>query len=92
MASQCNDGEIKCTHIEFPSHPQASRRNMCNNSLMKQIRVGGKLKIVPRKEFYYHSIKAGIQKLVSRKGFFELCEHWRSQNGSVPDGMLTDIY
>lgn len=39
----------RCDYIEFPTHPHRSRRNICGEVLLKKIKVGGKIKLVPRK-------------------------------------------
>ena len=66
----------KCSHIEFPDHPHVSRRTKCNTPLMKQINVGGKSKLVPRKTFLYHSIIHTLHQFVQRKDFLDKCEQW----------------
>ena len=59
---------------------------------MKWVRIGGKSKLVPHKTFLYHGIIAGLNKLVARKGFLQMCEHWRNFGSTIPDGIYTDIY
>ena len=75
-----------CDFVAFPNHPHCSRRSKCNTALMKQVRVGGKTKLVLKKSFLYHSVISGLQKLIARKGFLQQCEHWRQHSSSIPDG------
>ena len=81
-----------CNFVAFPNHPHRSRRSKCNTALMKQVRVGGKTKLVPKKRFLYHSVISGLQKLIARKGFLQHCERWRDRSSSIPDGVHADIY
>lgn len=81
-----------CDFVAFPNHPHRSRRSKCNTALMKQVRVGGKTKLVPKKSFLYHSVISGLQKLIARKGFLQHCERWRDRSSSIPDGVHADIY
>lgn len=47
----------KCSHIEFPNHPQASRRIPCNFQLMKRVRTSaGTTTLLARRLFCYKSI------------------------------------
>ena len=41
-----------CEFVSFLNHPHHSRQLKCNTALMKQIRVGGMLKLVARKSFF----------------------------------------
>ena len=59
---------------------------------MKQTRVGGKTKLVLKKSFLYHSIISGLQKLIARKVFLQLCDHWRQCSSLIPDDTYADIY
>ena len=79
-----------CDYVQFPHHPHSSRRKKCDTPLLKHIRVGRKSKMVARKAFFYQSVITGIQKLVSRRGFLQRCEHWRHQID--PPGTYTDLY
>ena len=78
-----------CDYIEFPRHPHSSRRTKCT-PLMKRVRLGGKSKLVPYKTFIYHSIIAGIEKLMQNKQFMDYCSLWRKRN--VPSSLYCDIY
>lgn len=79
-----------CSFIEFPRHPQASRRSKCNTPLMKKVRIGRKHRLVARKSFFYHILISGIKRLVSRKNFIQACQHWRQRN--IPSDIFADIY
>ena len=80
----------KCEHIEFPNHPQRSRRSKCGTVLMKRIKLGAKYKMVPRKTFVYQSIVESLKEMSCRPGFLPLCEKWRQR--TLPPGELGDIY
>ena len=47
-------------------------------------------KLKPYKIYSYNSLKASVQRLLSRPGFLQKCEHWR--NRSAASDILTDIY
>ena len=79
-----------CDYVEFPRHPQSSRRLKCNTPLMKWVRVGGKSKLVPCKTFIYQSVIAGIGRLLQNENFLNYCGLWR--NRSIPSGVFCDIY
>ena len=81
-----NENDQNCEFIEFPMHPQSSRRQKCNTPLYKAVRVNGKSNLVPRKSFYYHSLLCGIEDLMSNKDFLVKCELWR-QHVAVSNGM-----
>lgn len=78
-----------CNHVEFPNHPQHSRRAKCNSSLVKSVQIGRKTKLVPRKVFAYHSVIETLKEMARRPGFLDMCEHWRDRE--VTD-VLGDIY
>ena len=85
-----DDGESKrCTFVEFPNHPHQSKRNACNEVLMKKIKVGNGQKLVPRKVYIYRSIINSLKFLARQKGFLEKCDHWRTRDSR---GLLGDIY
>ena len=79
-----------CDHIEYPNHTQRSRRSKCNTPLMKRVKIGGKLKFVPRKVYQYHSIVDSLKDLISRQGFLSECEYWRKR--SVDNDTYADIF
>ena len=86
----CGQEESKrCTFIEFPNHPHPRRRNACNEILMKQIKIGGKYKFVPRKAYIYRSVVCALKDMARRKGFLQRCDHWRTR---VNEGMMGDVY
>ena len=81
-----------CDFVKFPKHPHVTKRSKCNTPLMKWIRIGSKSKLVPKKVFYYHSVIIGLETLISRKGFLQLCEQWRSLVSFQDSKLYTDIY
>ena len=82
----------KCSHIEYPNHPQRRRRRECGKELMKTVKVGKKVKFVPHKSYVYYSIIDSVQQLVLRCGFLESCEEWRANKSSIANDQYTDVY
>ena len=78
-----------CEHVEFPHHPQRSRREKCGTVLMKKINVGNKYKLVPRKMFVYNGVIASLKRLMTRPGCLDCCESWRE---SRSDGFMSDVF
>ena len=84
-----------CPHVPWPNHTFPSKRLPCDEILMKTLRGRsgtGNTTLTPFKTYPYQSLKNAIQRLVSRKGFLELCEHWRLRATKIPEGILCDIY
>ena len=84
-----------CPHVPWPNHTFLSKRLPCNEILMKTVRGRsgtGNTTLTPFKSYPYQSLKNAIQRLVSRQGFLELCEHWRIRTAQIPEGILCDIY
>lgn len=81
-----------CSYVEFPNHPHISRRKKCGTVLLKQIKVGRKSKLVPRKSFMYHHLINALEKLVKKPNFLCMCEHWRTRHSKFPPNFLGDIY
>ena len=54
----------RCNFIEFPNHPQRSRRIKCNGLVMKQIKCGSKYKLVPNKTFLFNSIIESLKDIM----------------------------
>ena len=79
-------------HVAMPNHPIASQRQRCGAILMKTLRGKNGNFVQPYKMFPYQSVKDGLIKLLSRKGFLECCEHWRRRNQTIPAGTLCDVF
>ena len=47
----------KCTFIEFPNHPYLRFRQPCNSTLLNSTLIKGKLKLKPKKLYYFYGIK-----------------------------------
>lgn len=62
-----------CDHVEFPHHPQQSRRKKCGAALMKQVKLNGKYKLVPRKVYLYRSVIHSLTDMIRRPGFYLMC-------------------
>ena len=59
MITECNDDQTnprRCSFVEFPHHPHATRRSACTEVLMKRVKIGGKYKLIPRKVYMYQSV------------------------------------
>ena len=81
----------KCDHIEFPNHPQRSRREKCSTILLKKVRIGSKIKLVPRKSYIYRSVLKSLSYFCSKPGFLQDCNSWKQRQ--VPsNGSMSDIY
>ena len=81
----------RCSHVQFPNHPQRSYRLPCSTSLLTKVNMsGGRIKYVPRYTYAYQSIKHSLQRLLYRPGFTELLEHWRKRQSK--EGCMSDVY
>ena len=85
-----NDESRRCDHVEFPNHPFPHKRNKCNTVLMKQVKVNGRYKLVPRKVFLYRSIIHSLIDMAKRPDFLTKCEHWRCRPNFQEE--LLDVY
>ena len=81
-----------CPHVKMPNHPMASQRQPCGALLMKTLRGSNGNYVQPFKMFPYQSVKDGLIKLLSRKGFLECCEHWQKRSQTIPTGTLCDVF
>ena len=80
----------RCIHIQFPNHPQPSRRTECNTLLMKTVHLrSGKTILYSLKVYSYSGLKSTLQKLLMRPSFVNNCEHWKLMPAS---NILSDIY
>ena len=79
-----------CVHIEFPNHPLRTKRKQCGVSLFQRVCRSSKISFQPYKVYAYYPIKTALARLFNRKGFFSLCEHWRTRNPSSE--YMGDIY
>ena len=80
-----------CSCIEYPNHPQPSRRAPCGVSLLKTVEfLSGREVLYPHKVFCYKSLKSCLQELLLRPDFVQDCEQWRNRN--VCNDELRDIY
>ena len=81
----------KCTHVEFPYHPQLHFRQPCNELLMKNVKSSsGTITLYPHGMFCYRSLIESLQFLLNRPNFVEKCQHWKSINHV--DGVYKDVY
>lgn len=56
----------ECSHVDFPNHPQASRRKPCGTKLLKQVRTKRGSVLTPIKVYPYKPLKKPIEQLVER--------------------------
>lgn len=98
LLSDCiidNHGQVTsklCDYIEFPDHPFSSQRKACSEILLKRIKVGKKIKLVPRKVYVYRSIIQSLKAMMGRKNFLEKCDLWRSRPKNNAQNFMADIY
>ena len=80
-----------CSYVRFPNHPHPHFRKPCDVLLLKNVRTSaGTVSLYPRQLFCYKSVIDSLKVLISRPGFYEKCELWRTR--LVPEDSLMDIY
>ena len=80
-----------CSKIQYPLHPQKSRRkNVIMLFYVKLLKKNHAEKVYPLKVYSYKSIKESLCDMMSRPGILSKCEEWRSRD--IPVGALFDIY
>lgn len=83
----------KCSHIDFPLHPQRARRRPCGTVLMKTMRSrNGKPFLYPKQVYCFKKLSDSLQDLINKPGFMENCEKWRSRATQLPENVLGDCY
>ena len=80
---------LKCQYVQFPNHPQRSRRSKCNTILLKRVRIGRMTKLVPRKTYVYQSVLQSLTTFCSRPGFLQDCNSWKYRKDC---SSMSDIY
>ena len=80
----------RCTHVKFPNHPHRSKRNPCNEILLKRVKIGSQYKLIPRKVYVYCSVQQSLKNLARRKDFLNKCDSWRLRQNRT--GIMGDIY
>lgn len=86
-----NEESKKCRFVSFPRHPQIRLRQPCDTMLLKTVELAsGKIIHYPFLTYCYMGLETSLQKLLLRKGFFQLSELWR--NRVVSDCELKDVY
>ena len=84
----------KCTFVEFPDHPYLRFRQPCNSTLLNSTLVKGKLKLKPKKLYYFYGIKASLCAMLLRKNFLNICNEYiraqrsRSYMADIVDGKV----
>ena len=71
----------KCSHIQYPNHPQISRRLPCGERVMKHVKCKQNhadiIRLRPRKLYCYHSIKDSVTNLTKKEQFWNSCNDWK---------------
>lgn len=80
----------RCPYIRFPTHPQTQYRQICGSLLLKEVKYGHKNFCYPFRTFCWKSIIDTLHGLLSRPGFLQNCEHWRTRY--TQSSFLLDIY
>ena len=80
----------RCTHVMFPNHPHRSKRNPCNEILLKRVKIGSQYILIPRKVYVYCSVQQSLKNLARRKDFLNKCDSWRLRQNRT--GIMGDIY
>lgn len=80
----------RCTYVKFPNHPHRSKRNPCNEILLKRVKLGSQYKLIPRKVYVYRSLRQSLMCLAKRCGFLSKCDSWRLRQNRK--GIMGDIY
>lgn len=81
---------LKCQYVEFPNHPQRSRREKCSTILLKQVRNGRKSKLVPRKTYIYQSVLQTLTNFVQDHTSYRTAIH--GNIGQFPLMVLCQTY
>lgn len=88
------DGSLhvrRCTHIEFPLHPQRNRRLPCNTPLVRPINLSsGSRRLYALHCYVSKSIVDSLQRILLYNGVHLQLESWR--NRRIPEGYYADIY
>ena len=82
---------MKCMFVEYPRHPQQSRRQPCGEMLLKYVKsVSGKCRLKPRKVFCSYDLITSISKILNENGIINLLQEWKSRVNSTI--CLSDVY
>lgn len=86
----------RCTHVNFPRHPQKSKRRQCGTLLMKQMRSkSGSFFLHPKRLYCFRKLTDSLKALLSKPGVLESCESWRNRkqvNGAMGDSFDGKIW
>ena len=81
---------FKCTHVEFPNHPQCKQRQACGTELTNKIPVLNGFIRRPKMLFPIPSLKNQITTMYQRPDFEELLQKWTNRDSET--GLYSDIY
>ena len=81
-----------CCHVATPDHLHRSKRLACGCVLMKTQRTKKKTVLIPRKVYPYKSVIRSLAVILSKPGFLEKCEQWRSRRINHTSDYIGDIY
>jgi hypothetical protein len=81
----------KCHYVQFPQHSMLSRRQPCGTLLMRTVIKHSKPnQFKPFKVYAYQPLELAIKRLLKRRGFLDICEHWHQREKSAD--YLGDVY
>ena len=81
---------FKCTHVEFPNHPQRRQREACGTELTNKIPVVNGFIRRPKMLFPIPSLKNQIITIYQRPDFEGLLRKWTNRDSET--GLYSDIY
>lgn len=81
---------MRCSHVEFPRHPQTERRQPCGTPLAKQARLLSGVTNKPVLIFPLGNLKQQLHRLLNRNDIESKLRHWTRRN--CPDGVFSDIF
>ena len=81
-----------CPYVQFPNHPQKSRRQTCGGHLLHKMQLKSRTVYRPIKAYPYRSIRDSLSLLASRPGFLQSCEQWRTRPNFAQHGYVSDVY
>ena len=82
----------KCCLIQYPCHPQLSRRVECGGNLLNVIQTKQGLVYRPIKVYPYQSLSTSLSRLALRPSFLQCREEWWNRPDFAGHGYMCDIY
>ena len=70
----------KCRHVNYPQHPQKTRRKPCGTILMKTMRSkSGRTFLYPKQVYCFKKVTSSLEDLINKPNFMDNCEKWRNR-------------